>query len=224
MKTTNSILSVLLSLLLPLLLASCSLFFPSASPRVALDSETQINLPVSSGVKLFYQQLIQFQPSGAVPPVTSQPMSFTLVIDADGCRLRLAGFSLWGARLFDVQYVNPQLAGCAGTLGEPMLQIEKLPSPQTLPPLEPLLANVMLAYWPREAWQQQLPTGWLVQDVGKQRRLMDGAGRLRSEITYRNAIAHSPATALTGIFLDWQVLIQTSVNCSNNSVEAECGQ
>ena len=190
MKTTNPIFVVLLlSMLLPLLLASCSLntffapSFRSAPPRVALDSESEISLPASSGVKLFYQQLIQLQSSGVASPVPTPPMSFTLVIDADGCRLRLAGFSLWGARLFDVQYVNPQLADCAGSLGEPMLQIEKLLSPQTLPPLEPLFANVMLAYWPSDAWQQKLPIGWSIHDIGKQRRLIDGAGRLRSEIT-----------------------------------------
>ena len=137
--------------------------------------------------------------------------SLLVVMEADGQRLSLVGFSLLGVRLFRVEY---RVDG---------IRVEQLPALAALgalPPANQVLADVLLSYWPRESWQAVLPAGWQLIDQPLRRELRDEKGELVSEITYQQQVGDRNPVRLWQHAFDYQLTIQTLPH-QTSSNEAE---
>ncbi len=126
--------------------------------------------------------------------------SLLVVMEADGQRLSLVGFSLLGVRLFRVEY---------GVDGIRVEQLPALAALGALPPANQVLADVLLSYWPREAWQAVLPAGWQLIDTPLRRELRNEKGELVSEITYQPRAGDRNPVRLWQHAFDYQLTIQT---------------
>lgn len=137
--------------------------------------------------------------------------SLLVVMEADGQRLSLVGFSLLGVRLFRVEY---------GVDGIRVEQLPALAALGALPPANQVLADVLLSYWPRESWQAVLPAGWQLIDQPLRRELRDEKGELVSEITYQQQVGDRNPVRLWQHAFDYQLTIQTLPH-QTSSNEAE---
>ncbi len=91
---------------------------------------------------------------------------------ADG-QITLVGLSPVGARLFKVVYSAEEISA------------EQLIPLADLPPPNQVLADIMLGYWPLQAWQPLLPKGWsLRDDTPALRTLRDAEENVVEEIFY----------------------------------------
>lgn len=91
---------------------------------------------------------------------------------ADG-KITLVGLSPVGARLFKVVYSEEEISA------------EQLIPLADLPPPSQVLADIMLGYWPIQAWQPLLPKGWsLRDDTPAVRTLRDAEENVVEEIFY----------------------------------------
>ncbi|WP_330984123.1 MULTISPECIES: DUF3261 domain-containing protein [Enterobacterales] len=135
-------------------------------PQAWLQPGTQVTLPAP----------------GITPAVNSQQLltgtfngktqSLLVMLNADDKKLTLAGLSSVGIRLFLVTYDDK------GIHTEQSIVVPQLP------PTSQVLADVMLSYWPREAWLPVLPKGWTLIDHGDKRQLRNPQGKLVTEITW----------------------------------------
>lgn len=118
---------------------------------------------------LYRQQLLSARTRGGEHQLLT-------VLEADGRQLTLVGLTPSGIRLFRLSYDGEAIRS---------EQLSSLLGGTALPPVAQVLADVMLGYWPLSAWQPRLPRGWRLEDEGMVRRLRDPAGKLVSEIHYR---------------------------------------
>lgn len=157
----------LISILLMLLLAGCSHPRSDKRPTAWLRPGTKIELP-APGIShpIRSQQVLTGHFNG-------QTQSLVVMLNADHHKLSLAGLSPMGIRLFLLTYDQQ------GIHSEQSIVVPNLP------PASQVLADVMLSFYPLPSWQQQLPSGWTLQDEQDFRRLRDTQGQLVTEIHYR---------------------------------------
>lgn len=152
-----------------LLLTGCSHTTHSsdnARPQAWLEPGTRITLP-APGITpaVNSQQLLTGSFNG-------QTQSLLVMMTADDKKITLAGLSSVGIRLFLVTY------------DERGIHTEQSIVVPQLPPANQVLADVMISHWPIAVWQQQLPKGWTLTDIGDKRELRNARGKLVTEITY----------------------------------------
>ncbi|ANI80855.1 DUF3261 domain-containing protein [Kosakonia oryzae] len=152
-----------------LLLTGCSHTTRSsdnARPQAWLEPGTRITLP-APGITpaVNSQQLLTGSFNG-------QTQSLLVMMTADDKKITLAGLSSVGIRLFLVTY------------DERGIHTEQSIVVPQLPPASQVLADVMISHWPIAVWQQQLPKGWTLTDIGDKRELRNARGKLVTEITY----------------------------------------
>ena len=158
----------------------------------------QVVVPLPAPIRdspLHVEQILTAQIKGQ-----SQGHSLLVVMEADGQRLSLVGFSMLGVRLFRVEY---------GVDGIRVEQLPALAALGALPPANQVLADVLLSYWPRESWQAVLPAGWQLIDQPLRRELRDEKGELVSEITYQQQVGDRNPVRLWQHAFDYQLTIQT---------------
>lgn len=138
----------------------------SARPQAWLEPGTRITLP-APGITpaVNSQQLLTGSFNG-------QTQSLLVMMTADDKKITLAGLSSVGIRLFLVTY------------DERGIHTEQSIVVPQLPPANQVLADVMISHWPIAVWQQQLPKGWTLTDIGDKRELRNARGKLVTEITY----------------------------------------
>ncbi|UDJ82786.1 DUF3261 domain-containing protein [Kosakonia oryzae] len=138
----------------------------SARPQAWLEPGTRITLP-APGITpaVNSQQLLTGSFNG-------QTQSLLVMMTADDKKITLAGLSSVGIRLFLVTY------------DERGIHTEQSIVVPQLPPASQVLADVMISHWPIAVWQQQLPKGWTLTDIGDKRELRNARGKLVTEITY----------------------------------------
>lgn len=136
--------------------------------------------------------------------------SLLVVMEADGQRLSLVGFSLLGVRLFRVEY---------GFDGIRVEQLPALAALGVLPPANQVLADVLLSYLPLESWQAVLPAGWQLIDQPLRRELRDEKGELISEISYQLQAEERNPISLRQYAFDYQLTIKT-LPPQRSSIEA----
>ncbi|AHF90663.1 hypothetical protein OPIT5_11110 [Opitutaceae bacterium TAV5] len=169
----------LLALLLPLLFQTGCATRPASAvaspsaPVANLDPRTRVTLPppalAAPLAPLHREQLLR---------ATARGRTWTLhtVLDADGEKITFAGLSPLGVRLFLLTYRDGRI------------DAEQLAATGELPPAAQVLADIMLAWWPLDAWQSRLPAGWtLADDAPVLRTLRDPRGEVVMEIHYQPA-------------------------------------
>lgn len=172
-----------------LLLAGCS---SQPAPSAFLDKETSLRLPAPRLEHPFYrQQLLTARVKGRAHELMA-------VLEADGSKLTLVGLTPTGVRLFRVSYDEQGIA---------TQQLSPLVT-GGMPPVTQVLADVMLCYWPLEAWQARLPEGWRLEDEGMVRRLLDPDGRLVSEVFYQRIGGEREPVRLVQHAFDYQLQMQ----------------
>ena len=196
---------------LALSLAGCASTTPpdGSRPEANLTPQVVVALPAPTRASsLHVEQILTAQIKGSSK---EQGHSLLVVMEADGQRLSLVGFSLLGVRLFRVEY---------GVDGIRVEQLPALAALGALPPANQVLADVLLSYWPRESWQAVLPAGWQLIDSPLRRELRDEKGELVSEITYQPQAGDRNPVRLWQHAFDYQLTIQTlPPQASSNEVE-----
>ncbi len=183
---------------LALWLAGCaSTTLPDGTrPEANLTPQVVVALPAPTRASpLHVEQILTAQVKGS-----DKGHSLLVVMEADGQRLSLVGFSLLGVRLFRVEY---------GVDGIRVEQLPALAALGALPPANQVLADVLLSYWPAEGWKPVLPTGWQLIDSPLRRELRDEKGELVSEITYQPQAGDRNPVRLWQHAFDYQLTIQT---------------
>ena len=139
---------------------------PSSVPQAWLKQGVSVELP-SPGITppISQQQLLTVK-------VNDKTHSLVTLLDADEHRLVLVGMTTLGIRLFKMIYDGD------GIHTEQSIVI------QELPPASQVLADIMLSYWPVEAWQACLPPGWTLRDENHRRELHDADNQVVTEIDY----------------------------------------
>ncbi|WP_347253802.1 DUF3261 domain-containing protein [Leminorella grimontii] len=182
--------------LLALLLGGCSLSQNGAQPKAWLKPGTRVVLPAPTlNVKLNQQQLL-------TATVDGKAQSLMVMLDADGQKITLAALSPIGIRLFKVTY---------DAMG---IHTEQSVALGELPPAEQVLSDIMMSYWPIEAWTPNLPKGWRLTDIQDKRLLQDERGETVSEIQYRNEGGKRQPVAIIHHRFGYQIQIQNMDNAS----------
>lgn len=178
----------LLPLLLLMLLTACA--GGRNAPSAWLKPGVSVRLPAPGSESPFSgQQLLTATAQG-------RQQSLLVLLNADRQQLTLVGLSSLGIRLFTVTY---DVQGIHTT--------HAITLPQ-LPPAEQVLADIMLSYWPAEAWRGVLPPGWTLVDDGDRRRLADPAGNQVSEIAYAMVAGRRQPVSLDNRVFHYRIAIQ----------------
>ncbi len=183
---------------LVLWLTGCASTTTPEVSRAEANLTPQVVVPLPAPIRdspLHVEQILTAQIKGQ-----TNGHSLLVVMEADGQRLSLVGFSLLGVRLFRVEY---------GVDGIRVEQLPALAALGALPPANQVLADVLLSYWPRESWQAVLPAGWQLIDQPLRRELRDEKGELVSEITYQQQAGDRNPVRLWQHAFDYQLTIQT---------------
>ncbi len=194
---------------LVLWLTGCASTTTPEVSRAEANLTPQVVVPLPAPIRdspLHVEQILTAQIKGQ-----TNGHSLLVVMEADGQRLSLVGFSLLGVRLFRVEY---------GVDGIRVEQLPALAALGALPPANQVLADVLLSYWPRESWQAVLPAGWQLIDQPLRRELRDEKGELVSEITYQQQVGDRNPVRLWQHAFDYQLTIQTLPH-QTSSNEAE---
>ena len=205
----RSRISLALVCALTLWLAGCASTTPPESTRPEANLTPQVVVPLPAPIRdspLHVEQILTAQIKGQ-----TNGHSLLVVMEADGQRLSLVGFSLLGVRLFRVEY---------GVDGIRVEQLPALAALGALPPANQVLADVLLSYWPGDTWQAVLPAGWQLIDQPLRRELRDEKGELVSEITYQQQVGDRNPVRLWQHAFDYQLTIQTLPH-QTSSNEAE---
>ncbi len=175
-------------LLLAMLLTACA--GGHKTPSAWLKPGVSVRLP-APGINpaISEQQLL-------TATVQGRRQSLLVLLNADGQRLTLVGLSSLGIRLFTVTYDRQ---------GIHTEQAMALPQ---LPPAGQVLADIMLSYWPVEAWRAVLPQGWSLVDHNDRRRLSDPDGNIVTEIAYGNVAGRRQPIGLDNQVFHYQIVIQ----------------
>lgn len=150
-----------------MLLSGCSLWQTQDSHQAWLKPGVQITLPAPTTVAPLKRQ--QF----LTVTVNGKTDSLLTMLDAENDQLTLAGLSPLGIRLFKVSYSQANIT-----------TEQSIVLPQ-LPPVNQVLADIMLSYWPINDWLPSLPQGWTLQDEQNRRLLRDNEGNIVTEIHYQ---------------------------------------
>ena len=205
----RSRISLALVCALTLWLAGCASTTPPESTRPEANLTPQVVVPLPAPTRdspLHVEQILTAQIKGQ-----TNGHSLLVVMEADGQRLSLVGFSLLGVRLFRVEY---------GVDGIRVEQLPALAALGALPPANQVLADVLLSYWPGDTWRAVLPAGWQLIDQPLRRELRDEKGELVSEITYQQQVGDRNPVRLWQHAFDYQLTIQTLPH-QTSSNEAE---
>lgn len=119
----------------------------------------------------------------------------TLLEVKDG-RVVLMGLSTMGIRLFEATYDGQTI------------QVEKYITLLDLPPANQVLADIMLSYWPVNAWQHLLPNEWQLLDKGNKRLLIDDNQQIISEITYKQSSGEREPITIKNNYFNYFISIQ----------------
>ena len=150
-----------------ILLSGCSLLQKSDSHQAWLKPGVQVALPNPKiEAPLKRQQFLTVTVNG-------KSDSLLTILDAENDRLTLAGLSPLGIRLFKVSYSQTNIE-----------TEQSIVLPQ-LPPVNQVVADIMLSYWPLSAWRPLLPEGWTLQDHQNKRLLRDDSNEIITEINYQ---------------------------------------
>lgn len=190
-------------------LTGCASTTTPESSRPEANLTPQVVVPLPSPIRatpLHVEQILTARIQGQ-----TNGHSLLVVMEADGQRLSLVGFSLLGVRLFRVEY---------GVDGIRVEQLPALAALGALPPANQVLADVLLSYWPGESWQAVLPAGWQLIDQPLRRELRNEKGELVSEITYQQQVGDRNPVRLWQHAFDYQLTIQTLPH-QTSSNEAE---
>ena len=101
-----------------------------------------------------------------------ETQSLMTLLDVDEGGIRLAGVSILGVRLFKLVYDG------TGVHVQELAMLGNMPAPSQI------LLDIMLAYWPVQAWENALPEGWYLLDQGNSRHLYDEHGKAVYQISY----------------------------------------
>ena len=131
---------------------------PLSVPIANLDTQTQIKLPPPTlsapAATLYREQLLHATANGRTHTLHT-------VLEIDGQKIKLAGLTTLGLRLFRLTYENQSI------------QVETLSRlPDKLPSPAQVLSDIMLAYWPVESWLPQLPDNWTLADKSPSLRIL----------------------------------------------------
>ncbi|CAI1190606.1 DUF3261 domain-containing protein [Serratia ficaria] len=148
-------------------LAGCAGSPSSVAPQAWLKPGARVTLPPPALAQPVAQQQL------LTAEVKGQRHSMLVLLNADGQRLTLVGMSPLGIRLFNLTYDRQ------GIHTEQLIKVGELP------PASQVLADIMLSYWPVNAWRPLLPAGWRLEDRPEVRRLYDERGAIVSEIRYQ---------------------------------------
>ena len=177
------------------LLTGCS--SQMAPPSAALDRHHTVALPAPAMTPGFYRQQLL---TVTLPQQPGAGKSLLTVLEVSDKGVVLVGLSPLGVRLFRIDY------DATGIRSE---QLPALSALGALPPINQVLADVMLSYWPIARWQPLLPAGWTLQDQALRRELRDERGQLVSEIHYRQMGAYREPVRLWHHLFGYQLQIQT---------------
>lgn len=177
------------------LLTGCS--SQMATPSAALDPHHTVALPAPAMTPGFYRQQLL---TVTLPRQQGAGQSLLTVLEVSGKGIVLVGLTPLGVRLFAIEYDE------SGIRSE---QLPALSALGALPPINQVLADVMLSYWPIARWQPLLPAGWTLADRGLRRELRDAGGQLVSEIHYRQMGAYREPVRLWHHLFGYQLQIQT---------------
>jgi len=128
--------------------------------------------------------------------VQGRQQSLLVLLNADRQQLTLVGLSSLGIRLFTLTYDQQGIH-----------TVQSVVLPQ-LPPAGQVLADIMLSYWPLEAWRAVLPAQWTLVDEGDRRRLSDPAGNTVTEITYARVAGNRQPVSLDNRVFHYHIVIQ----------------
>lgn len=177
------------------LLTGCS--SQMAPPSAALDRHHTVALPAPAMTPGFYRQQLL---TVTLPQQQGAGKSLLTLLAVSDKGVVLVGLSPLGVRLFRIEY------DATGIRSE---QLPALSALGALPPINQVLADVMLSYWPIARWQPLLPAGWTLADRGLRRELRDERGQLVSEIHYRQMGAYREPVRLWHHLFGYQLQIQT---------------
>lgn len=178
----------LLALLPALLLVACAAG-PKA-PSAWLKPGVSVRLPAPGITPAVSEQQL------LTATVEGRAQSLLVLLNADGGQLTLVGLSSLGIRLFTVTYDRQGIH-----TGQSVV----LPR---LPPAGQVLADIMLSYWPAEAWHKVLPRGWTLVDTADRRVLADPGGNSVTEIHYEIIAGRRQPVALSNAIFHYQIAIQ----------------
>jgi hypothetical protein len=149
------------------LLSGCSLTAKNDLHQAWLKPGVQVKLPEpKTVVPIKRQQYLTVTVNG-------QSDSLLTMLDAENDRLTLAGLSPLGIRLFKVSY------------SADAVDVEQSIVLPQLPPINQVVADIMLSYWPVNDWRPLLPQGWSLNDEENKRLLRDDSNQIVTEINYR---------------------------------------
>lgn len=178
-----------------LFLTGCSLSQNGKQPKAWLKPGTRVNLPAPTlASPLSQQQLL-------TATVDGKAQSLMVMLDADGQKITLAALSPIGIRLFKVTY------DATGIHTEQSIALGELP------PAAQVLSDIMMSYWPVEAWAPNLPEGWRLTDVQDKRLLLDGQETI-IEIQYHSEGGKRQPVAIIHHRFGYQIQIQNMDNAS----------
>lgn len=178
-------------LLCSLCLAACAGKPNNTRPQAWLKPGVKVTLPAPAMVPpVNEQQLLTGSFKG-------QQQSLLVLLNADEHQLSLAGLSSLGIRLFRITY------------DEHGIHTEQSIVLPDMPPASQVLADIMLSHWPVSAWRPQLPKGWLLEDRGDQRVLLDADGNVVTEIQYMNRNGRREPISVRQRVFGYHIVIQS---------------
>lgn len=128
--------------------------------------------------------------------VNGKQQSLLVLLNADRTILTLVGLSPLGIRLFKVDYDQ------RGIHTQQSVELKGLP------PANQVLSDIMLTYWPIEAWQPLLPEKWQLVDRANQRSLYDNHGNPIVRIDYLMSGDRRQPVSITHYAFHYQISIQ----------------
>ncbi|GBU09369.1 lipoprotein [Gammaproteobacteria bacterium] len=167
-----------LIILTSILMTSCTHTNPQLKPQSWLKPGVSVNLPAPNLMQNIQQQQLL--------SARTQDNKFSLltILTVDEKGLTLIGLSPLGVRLFKIEYLLQHIDGNK-YINQNKISIEQnIAMPNNVPPANQILSDIMLSYWPINAWRTQLPKNWHLVDLNNQRILYDSQGEEIIKISY----------------------------------------
>ncbi len=189
-------------LLLIVVLFTTACTTKNPAPKAWISKDIQVNLPEPHrATALHTQQLL-------LTTVDDKTHSLIVLLDADKDQISLVGLSPLGIRLFKATYDQN------GIRSEQSIPFVKLPAASQV------LADIMLANWPVDTWQNHLPENWTLEDNEDKRYLKDEQQKLIIEISYQTKdTVRSPVAIVHHVFgysIQLEDMSENSENTDDN--------